>query len=79
MNQSQQIFHNFVMKRVQPGNEVAIEAIMAESFQRQDDGTFDAEYMGQVVPKMIALLKPECVDEFTTAAAHMRGQLGEAK
>lgn len=31
--------------------------------------------MTEIVPKMIMLLKPECVEEFKNAAQHMSSQL----
>jgi hypothetical protein len=75
MNPGQQMFFDFVMERVQPGKEADIQAIMTESFKRQGEGTFTKEYMAETAPKMIALLRPECAEEFKQAAAHMSGQL----
>jgi hypothetical protein len=75
MNQGQQMFYNFALERVQPGKEAEIQAIMSESFKRQDEGTFTKEYMAEIAPKMIDLLRPECVEEFKQAAAHMSGRL----
>jgi len=62
---------------VRPGGEAELEALMAESFRRQGDGTFTPEYMNEAVPKMTALLRPECAEDFMKAAAHMRGQIGK--
>jgi len=31
--------------------------------------------MSEIEPKMMALLRPECIEEFQQAAAHMRGQI----
>jgi len=75
MNPGQKMFFNFAVERVQTGKEEAIKAIMTESFARQEAGTFTREYMGEVVPKMMALIRPECVEEFQKAAQHMSGQL----
>ncbi|WP_312105635.1 hypothetical protein [Lachnoclostridium sp.] len=75
MNEGQQRFYDFVMERVQEGKEEDIKAIMSESFKRQQEGTFSKEYMTEIVPKMIMLLKPECVEEFKNAAQHMSSQL----
>ena len=69
------MFHDFALKSVQEGKEGELEALMTESFAHQDDGTFTPEYMGEIVPKMIALLRPECIENFKQAAAHMRGQV----
>ena len=75
MNPGQKQFHDFALKLVQPGREAEITALLEESFLRQNNGTFTLEYMGTIVPKMMELLRPECVEEFKQAAAHMRGQL----
>jgi len=76
MNEQQQMFHDFALKRVMPGKETELEAIMAESYKKQDDGTFTPEYMSKVVQEIIALVRPEFVEEFKQAAAHMRSQIG---
>ena len=75
MNPGQKQFHDFMLDRIQPGKEEEINSIMEESFSRQDDGTFTPEYMGEIMPRMMALLRPECVEEFKQAAAHMRQQI----
>ena len=75
MNDGQKRFYDFAVERVQPGKEEEIRAIMNESFKRQDEGTFTKEYMAEIMPKMVALLRPECINEFKQAAAHMSSQL----
>jgi len=75
MNPGQAMFYDFAMQRVQAGREEELRAVMEESFRRQDEGTFTKEYMAQIAPKMISLLRPECVQEFAQAAAHMASTL----
>lgn len=75
MNPGQKMFHDFALKRVREGKEAEMEALMRESFKKQDDGSFTKEYMAGIAPKMIALLRPECIAEFQQAAAHMSGTL----
>ena len=75
MNEQQNKFHDFALKRVMPGKEAELEALMTESFKRQDEGKFTPDYMSEIVPKIIALIRPEYVQEFQQAAAHMRGQI----
>jgi ketol-acid reductoisomerase len=75
MNEGQQKFYNFVLARVKEGKQEEIKDIMNESFRRQQEGTFTKEYMAETVPKMIMLLRPECVEEFKKAAEHMSSQL----
>ena len=60
-----------MLERVKPGKKTEIETIMAENFKRQDEGRFTSE----TVPRMIALLCPECVEEFKRAAAHMEDRM----
>jgi len=38
-------------------------ALINESFGKQANGTFSAEYLGVFIPKMITLLKPENINE----------------
>ena len=78
MTEDQQFFQNFILERIQPGKEEDVKAIMAESFKRQAEGTFSPEYMAEVMPKMVALLKPECVEEFMGAAAHFKSEMNKA-
>ena len=75
MNPGQKQFNDFMLERAQPGKEEEITSIMEESFQRQNNGTFSAEYLSEIIPKMMALLRPECIEEFQQAAAHMRSQM----
>jgi len=75
MNPGQKIFHDFAMQRVKAGKEAELEALMSEAFTRQDESKFTKLYMAATVPKMMALLRPECVEEFKQAAAHMSGTL----
>jgi hypothetical protein len=77
MNEGQQKFYDFIMERVKEGKEEEIKAIMYESFKRQQEGTFSKEYMAEIAPKMVMLLRPECVEEFKKAAGHMSSQLKE--
>lgn len=75
MNEGQQKFFDFIMARVQPGKEDELKAILSENFKRQDAGTFSKDYLAQIMPKMISLLRPETIEEFKQAAAHMGSQL----
>lgn len=77
MNEGQQNFYSFIMDRVKEGKEDEMKAIMSESFKRQQEGTFTKEYMAETMPKMIALLRPECVEDLKKAAEHMSSQLGK--
>ncbi|MCL2884093.1 MAG: hypothetical protein FWF49_01230 [Oscillospiraceae bacterium] len=76
MNEGQQRFYDFALQRVQAGKEGELKALLDESFARQAQGTFTPEYMTGLMPRMTALIRPECVPELLQAAAHMRGQIG---
>lgn len=63
MNSGQEKFFNFIMERVDVNNQEKAKELLSESFAKQNDGTFNKEYMMSFIPRMIALLKPECVEE----------------
>lgn len=54
---------NFILERTQDSKQEDAKALLSESFAKQADGTFTPEYMADFTPKMLALLKPEHVDE----------------
>ncbi|WP_370836253.1 hypothetical protein [Clostridium tertium] len=63
MHQGQEKFLGFVLERVQESKVDEAKALLAESFKKQSEGTFSHEYIIEFIPKMIALLKPEKVEE----------------
>ncbi len=63
MNEGQQKFLNFVLDRVKEGNEATATELLSDTFRRQDSDEFTQENMQEFVPKMLDLLRPECVDE----------------
>ncbi len=63
MNQGQEKFFNFILERVQDEKQEEAKALLTEGFDKQADGTFDQEYMQNYIPRMIALLKQECIEE----------------
>lgn len=63
MNQGQEQFFDFILERVQEDKVAEAKALLAESFKKQSDGTFTHDYITEFIPKMIALLKPENVEE----------------
>ena len=36
---------------------------LTESFGKQDDGTFDKEYLAAFIPRMLELIKPESIEQ----------------
>lgn len=75
MNQGQEKFLNFILERVQDGKQDEAKALLAESFSKQADGTFNAEYMESFIPKMIAILKPESIEEIKGIMTQFGGNL----
>jgi len=63
MNAGQEKFYNFILDRVQTGKQNEAKALLNESFSKQANGTFNAEYLQGFIPKMLALLKPESINE----------------
>ncbi|MEK3936088.1 hypothetical protein MKY41_12230 [Sporosarcina sp. FSL W7-1349] len=63
MNAGQQKFQSFILERVQEDKIGEAEDLLAESFQKQADRTFDQAYLTSFMPRMKALLKPEHVEE----------------
>lgn len=63
MNQGQEKFLGFILERVQEDKVDEAKALLDESFKKQSDGTFSHEYIMEFIPKMIALLKADKVEE----------------
>ena len=63
MNSGQEKFFNFIMERVDLEYQDKAKELLSESFSRQDNGTFNKEYMMNFIPKMLELIKPEFAEE----------------
>lgn len=63
MNNGQERFFNFIMERVELENQDKAKELLSESFTKQDEGTFNQEYMMNFIPRMLELIKPECIEE----------------
>lgn len=63
MNEGQEKFMSFIMERVVDGKQEEALALLAESFGKQASGEFNMEYLQTFMPKMVALLKPEAVEQ----------------
>jgi len=66
MNPGQEKFFKFIMEKVRDGKQEDAKALLNESFSKQANGTFNAEYLKGFIPKMIGLLKPESIEEVKT-------------
>ena len=63
MNNGQEKFFNFIMERVDLENQDKAKELLSESFAKQDEGTFNQEYMMSFIPRMLKLINPEFLDE----------------
>ncbi|WP_066894678.1 hypothetical protein [Clostridium nigeriense] len=63
MNKGQEMFFNFIMQNVEEENQEKAKELLAESFGKQDDGTFNKEYMMTFIPRMLELVKPESIEK----------------
>ena len=67
LNNEQQKYYDFVMQRAKKGKEEELKAIVMEGIKKQEQGTLK-EYMDKVAPKLMFLLRPECIPEVIKAA-----------
>jgi hypothetical protein len=58
MNEKQQRFHDFVMEGVEPGCEDEARSLLNEGIARQNEGTYDIEYIETISPKYEKLIRP---------------------
>jgi len=74
MNEGQEKFFGFIMGRVQDGKQDEAKKLLEENFTRQANGTFNSEYLNEVMPKIMALLKPECAEEVKNVMSQFGSQ-----
>lgn len=75
--QGQEMFLNFILQRVQEGKENEAKEILVQNFKKQDEGTFSQDDIQEFIPKMIALLKPEKLDEVKAVVKQFSGDFGK--
>jgi hypothetical protein len=63
MNQGQEKFLGFILERVKEDKIEEAKALLADNFKKQAEGNFTQDDVIQFIPKMIALLKPDKVEE----------------
>lgn len=76
MNKGQEMFHDFYVALVPDDKKEKAEKLLQQSFKKQDEGEFDADYFKSVENKYFELIKPEFVDKLKEAmksfAEHMK-------
>lgn len=63
MNNKQEQFLNYILKRVQDGKVDEAQALINENFKKQEAGIFTRADIGEFIPKITMLIKPNHVDE----------------
>jgi hypothetical protein len=75
MNQGQEMFYNFFIERAKDDKKEEAKKLLMEGFVRQDAGTFDKEYLQNIMPQYFDLIKPEAVEELKQAMQHFASRL----
>lgn len=75
MNPGQEQFFNFLMERLQDEHKNAARELMADNFRKQAAGTFTREDMTATQTALMAMLKPEYMEEVKTAMVHFASQM----
>lgn len=66
MNQEEEQFLSFILERVKDDKVEEAKGLLAENFKKLTEGNFTQNDIVQFIPKMIALLKPEKLEEVQT-------------
>ncbi|HBV88549.1 hypothetical protein [Desulfosporosinus sp.] len=66
MNQGQEQFLSFILERVKEDKVEEAKVLLVENFKKLTEGNFTQDDIVQFLPKMIALLKPEKLEEVQT-------------
>lgn len=59
MHEGQKQFYDYILKRVQPNKEEEAKALLTEAFAKQENGTFNQEYITSFMSKMLDLIRAE--------------------
>ena len=74
MNEGQQKFMNFIMDNAKEESKLQAHGLLVESFSKQEDGTFNKEYLEEFIPRMLELIKPECVENVKNIIMKFRAE-----
>lgn len=67
MDQGQEQLIGFILERVKDDKVDEAKVLLSENFKKLAEGNFTQDDIAQVIPKMIALLKPDKIVEVQTA------------
>lgn len=63
MKEGQEKFYDFILEHTEEKNKQKEKNLMNESFKKQEHGTFDKDYIMQLIPKIISLIKEDAVED----------------
>lgn len=63
MHEGQKQFFDYILSRVADGKRKEAEQLLQDAFSSQAQNTFDADALSAFHRSILALIKPECVDE----------------
>ena len=72
MNQGQEKFFGFIMERIAEENQGEAQELLSESFEEQENGTFNAECMATFTPRILQLIKQDFVEEVKEVMSRYR-------
>ena len=67
MDQAQEQLIGFILERVKDDKVDEAKVLLSENFKKLAEGNFTQDDIAQVIPKMIALLRPDKIVEVQTA------------
>ena len=74
MNPGQKMFYDFILDRVAIKDHDKAKSYLTESFERQANGSFDKAFLTLIQTKLLAIVKPEFLDEVKQAMNHFASQ-----
>lgn len=63
MHSGQKQFYDYILKRVRSGNEEEAKKLLNESFEKQENGTFNQDYLQSFMIEMLELIQDEDKEE----------------
>lgn len=72
MNKNQEMFKNFILTHVKVEKVEEINEILKESFKKQDEGTFNLEYLEDVMKRILDCIKDDSKDIVLNAMNHFK-------
>ena len=75
MDQGQELFLGYILERVQEDKVEEAKALFLENFKKLTEGNFTQEDIVILIPKAMALLKPDKVEEVLAVMNEFAGDL----